>query len=87
MKFIHFGKKASVYTCRVEKIGQKTQQQVDPKAKVPAVVSDFTVETPTINVPGSENFEGVEGSVNVKFEPSGMGDSISQLIISSPDGG
>ena len=59
----------------------------DPKAKVPVVVSDFTVEAPTVVVQGSDNFEGVEGTVNIKFEPSGMGDSTSQLIVSSPDGG
>lgn len=42
-KFIHYGKKASVYTCRVEKLGQKSQQPVDPKAKAPVIISDFTV--------------------------------------------
>lgn len=41
-KFVHFGKKQSVYTCKVEKLGQKTIP-VDPKAKVPVVLSDFTV--------------------------------------------
>jgi hypothetical protein len=55
---VHYGKKQSVYNCRIEKIGQKAQVPVDPKAKVPVVVSDFTVEVPTVTVPGSDSFEG-----------------------------
>lgn len=35
----------------------------------------------------SETFEGVEATVNVRFEPSGMSESTCQLIISSPDAG
>jgi len=32
---------------------------VDPKAKVPAVSLDFSLEAPTIQMPASESFEGV----------------------------
>jgi hypothetical protein len=60
---------------------------VDPKAKVPVASLDFSLEAPTIQVPAAETFEGVEATVNVKFEPSGMGESVCQLIISSPDSG
>ena len=40
-------------------MGEKQPVNVDPKAKVPVVTTDFTVETPTVTVPGSDNFEGV----------------------------
>jgi len=53
-KFVHYGKKPSTYTCRVEKIGQKVPVNVDPKAKAPPVASlDFSVETATIQVAAS----------------------------------
>lgn len=55
-KFIHYGKKQSIYSCKIEKLGQKSQIPVDPKAKVPIVVSDFSVEVPTITVPATDNF-------------------------------
>lgn len=42
-KFIHYGKKATTYNCRVEKIGQKAPVNVDPKAKVPPPSIDFTL--------------------------------------------
>ena len=42
-KFTHYGKKPTTYTCRVEKLGAKNQAPVDPKAKVPAANTDFTV--------------------------------------------
>lgn len=86
-KFIHYGKKPTVYNCRVEKIGQKAPVNPDPKAKAPVVVSDFTVETATVNAPAADSFEGVEVGVNVRFEPSGLSESSSQLIVSSNDGG
>jgi hypothetical protein len=86
-KFIHYGKKQTVYNCRVEKIGEKQPVNVDPKAKVPVATTDFAVEAPTVTVPGSDNFEGVESFVSVKFEPSSMSESICQLIVSSADSG
>ena len=86
-KFTHYGKKPTTYSCRVEKLGQKNQQPVDPKAKPAPVVSDFSVEAPTVQVQGADTFEGIETVVSIKFEPSGMGESVSQLVISSPDGG
>jgi hypothetical protein len=86
-KFIHYGKKQTTYNCRVEKIGEKQPVNVDPKAKVPAVTTDFTVETATVVVPASDSFEGVEAFANVKFEPSSMAESVCQLVVSSPDSG
>jgi hypothetical protein len=55
-KFIHYGKKQSIYTCKIEKLGQKSQIPVDPKLKAPVVVSDFSVEAPTVTVPATEHF-------------------------------
>ena len=40
-----------------------------------------------MQVEPSETFEGVEASVNVKFEPSSLNETACQLIISSPDSG
>jgi hypothetical protein len=42
-KFTHFGKKATTYTCRVEKVGQKLPINVDPKAKAPISNLDFSL--------------------------------------------
>ena len=58
-KFVHYGKKATTYTCRVEKMGQKVPVNVDPKAKAPVSNIDFTVEAPSVQVPACETFEGV----------------------------
>ena len=68
-------------------MGQKSQVPSDPKAKVPPSNIDFSVENATVNVQGAETFEGVEAVVNIKYEPSSMGESVSQLVISSADGG
>lgn len=86
-KFIHYGKKATVYNCRVDKIGQKAPINVDPKAKAPVVTSDFTPETATVNAPATDNFEGVEVGINIRFEPSSLNESSAQLVVSSNEGG
>ena len=52
-KFTHYGKKPTTYSCRIEKMGQKSQVPVDPKAKPPPATTDFSVENPTINVQGA----------------------------------
>jgi hypothetical protein len=42
-KFVHYGKKATTYNCRIEKIGQKVPVNVDPKAKQLPPSTDFTL--------------------------------------------
>lgn len=76
-----------MYNCRVEKIGQKVPVNVDPKAKPVGANLDFTLEAPNVNVPASDSFEGIETTINVRFEPSSLNESACQLIISSPDSG
>lgn len=66
-KFNHFGKKATTYNCRIQKIGQKQPVNPDPKAKQPVITTDFIVETAVIQAPAVTNFDGVQLGVNVKF--------------------
>lgn len=42
-KFVHYGRKATTYNCRVEKLGQKQPINADPKAKQPITQADFVV--------------------------------------------
>lgn len=87
-KFLNFCKKATIYACRVEKIGAKLNQPPpDPKAKLLPVLVDFSVEVPTITAPPAESQDGSELSVNLRFEPSLLGESLALLIVSSVDGG
>ena len=60
---------------------------IDPKAKVPVVQVDFGVDTPTINVPPADSLEGNEVSLNLKYEPSNLGESTGIIVLNSPDGG
>ncbi|EGR28756.1 hypothetical protein IMG5_169530, partial [Ichthyophthirius multifiliis] len=86
-KFTNFCKKQTTYICRVDKIGAKVQNPVDPKAKLPPVQVDFSVEQPTILAPPAETLEGNEVSLNIKFEPSMLGETSAILYITSAEGG
>ena len=48
---------------------------------------EFSVDTPNINAPAADSKEGIEVSVNIKFEPSGMNESKALMVISSVEGG
>ncbi len=48
---------------------------------------DFVVENPSVNAPGADSYEGVEVSVNLKFEPSILGEVSAQLTVVSAEGG
>jgi len=48
---------------------------------------DFEVEPKQFTQPASDNYEGVDASVNIVFEPSTLGESRAMLIVSSPEGG
>ena len=82
-KFMNYVKKATAYSVRIEKIGAKVAAGKD--IKLPPI--DFTVDIPTINAPPSDTHDGVEVPVNIRFEPSTVGESRAQLTVSSPDGG
>lgn len=45
------------------------------------------MDLPNITAPAADSKDGVEVSVNIKFEPSGMNESKSLLVISSVEGG
>ena len=82
-KFINYVKKQTAYTVRIEKLGAKIAAGKDPK--LPPI--DFTVENQTINAPPTDSHDGVEVPVNIRYEPSTVGESRAQLTVSSPDGG
>jgi len=74
-KFLHFSRKPASYTSRIE---------AAPGHKAPS--SDFTIETKDIKAAAS-NGEGVEVSVDLRFQPSALGEIRALLVLSSPDGG
>lgn len=79
-----------MYTARVEKIGGPKLPPPDPKAKgAPPVLVDFIPETPTINAApvSADNPDGVEVSINIRYEPSSLGETTAQLVVTSPEGG
>jgi hydrocephalus-inducing protein len=80
---MNYVKKQTAYTVRIEKLGAKIASGKDPK--LPPI--DFTVENPTINAPPTDSHDGVEVPVNIRYEPSTVGESRAQLTVSSPDGG
>jgi hydrocephalus-inducing protein len=52
-----------------------------------AVQVDFSVETPTIAAPPTDSPDGSEVTINVRYEPSSLGESSGILLLSSPEGG
>ena len=89
-KFIHYLKKAATYSCRVDKVGPKVPQlqPVNPKdPKISVVLVDFTIDVLNFNAPPSESNDGIEVGVNIKYEPSALGDSRAILVLTSPDAG
>jgi hypothetical protein len=88
-KFISYVKKPTTYTVRVDKVGSKTVV-TDPKAKAPPVQVDFyplVLANNTFNAPAADSYDGVECGIDIKYEPSNLGDSRAVLFVSSPDGG
>jgi len=80
---MNYVKKQTQYTVKIEKIGAKTTASKD--IKLPPI--DFTVDVPTINAPPADSHDGIEVPVNIRFEPSNIGESRAQLTVSSPEGG
>lgn len=49
-------------------------------------VCDFKAEVVTIAAPVAETYQGVELSVNIRYEPITIGDSRGVLKLTSPEG-
>eukprot|EP01017_Pseudomicrothorax_dubius_P033312 TRINITY_DN4457_c0_g1_i4.p1 TRINITY_DN4457_c0_g1~~TRINITY_DN4457_c0_g1_i4.p1 ORF type:complete len:230 (-),score=61.18 TRINITY_DN4457_c0_g1_i4:110-760(-) len=88
-KFVNYLRKPTVYTCRVDKPGAQKQGQVEKgkEVRAPAQLVDFVPETVTINAPAADSYDGTELSVNIRYEPSSLGESRAVLTVSSPEGG
>ena len=85
-KFPHFLKKQTPYTIKVERFGP-SQSTGGAKDKAAPNQVDFIPETQTVNVPAADSYDGIEQEINIRYEPSKLGESRAILIISSPEGG
>eukprot|EP00427_Karlodinium_veneficum_P036796 CAMPEP_0169290418 /NCGR_PEP_ID=MMETSP1016-20121227/61690_1 /TAXON_ID=342587 /ORGANISM="Karlodinium micrum, Strain CCMP2283" /LENGTH=390 /DNA_ID=CAMNT_0009380929 /DNA_START=69 /DNA_END=1239 /DNA_ORIENTATION=+ len=74
-KFWHYAPKAASYSARIE-----------PAPGHKNLVSDFIVETKDIKAAAAVD-EGVGVSVDIRFQPSSLGEIRALLVLSSPDGG
>jgi len=74
-KFLHYAKKPVTYSAKIE---------AAPGHKAPA--SDFLVETKAIQAPAAGD-EPVEVSVDIRFQPSQLGEIRTLLVLASPEGG
>lgn len=72
-KFVHYMKKATNYAIKVERAEGNG-------------VCDFKAEVVTIAAPIAETYQGVELSVNIRYEPITIGDSRGILKLTSPEG-
>lgn len=85
-KFTHYLKKQTQYTIRIEKIGgQSAPTTGKEKGGVPGL--DFIAENQMVNIPPADSYEGVEQEINIRYEPSKLGESRAMLIIASPEAG
>ena len=73
-RFTHYQKKACVYSIKLERVGQT------------GACTDFKVDATTINAPICDNINGVELSINIRFEPNNLGDSRAKLVVTNPEG-
>jgi len=74
-KFMHYARKPASYTARLE---------AAPGHKGP--VGDFVVESKDIKA-GAAGDQPVEVCVEIRFQPSQLGESRTMLVLTSPDGG
>ena len=84
-KFTHYLKKQTSYTVKIERSGHS--QATGAKDKAAPNQVDFIAESQTVNVPPATSYDGIEQEINIRYEPSKLGDSRATLIISSPEGG
>jgi len=75
-RFLHFAQKPAQYTAKIEAApGQPANE-----------VSDFIVESKEIKAAAAAE-EGIEVVVDIRFQPSALGEIRGLLVLSSPDGG
>jgi len=74
-RFLHYALKPATYSASIE---------AAPGHK--GAVTDFIVETKDIKA-GAAAEEGIEVSVDIRFQPSALGEIRGLLVLSSPDGG
>jgi len=92
-KFTHYLQKPTTYQCSIERLGaQKVEtptgkKQEKKKDKKQQELLDFSLESNTLQAPPAESYDGIEIQLNVKFEPSTLGESRAVLILSSPEAG
>lgn len=84
-KFINFVKKQIPYQISIEPLGG-TQVQTGGKGGKQAS-TDFTADASNVNAPAADSRDGVEVTINVRFEPSTIEESRALLKVSSPEGG
>lgn len=86
-KFTHYLKKQTVYSIKIEKVGPSQTISTGAKDKAIPNQVDFIAETQTVTVPPADSYEGVDHEINIRYEPSKLGDSKAILTVSSPEGG
>jgi len=74
-RFLHYARKPAQYTPSME-----------PAPGHKSVTSDFIVESKTIQA-GAASEDGVEVTVEIRFQPSALGETRGLLVLSSPEGG
>lgn len=84
-KFTHFLRKPAEYQCKIEKLGgAKPVADIKGDKKPPL---DFLLENPILKVPATDSFEGTDVTMNIRFEPSSIMESMALLTIASNEGG
>jgi hydrocephalus-inducing protein len=77
-RFVHYAKKASTYTVKVERISTGGAQG--------GPAAEFKIAQASIAASAADSNQGVELAANVTFEPNNIGESRAILLITNPDG-
>jgi len=75
-RFTHYANQPVTYTAKIEAAPSHKGKE-----------GDFIIENPTIQAPACESGEPVQRDVEVKFQPSMLGESRALLVISGAGGG
>lgn len=74
-KFLHYARKPAQYAARIE-----------PAPGHQGPTGDFSIETKDIKAAAATD-DGLEVMVDIRFEPSSLGEIRALVVLSSPDGG
>ena len=76
-KFFNYLKKPTTYTIRIDPIGTAPTPATGKPGKGGAggALVDFSCDQNTINAPAADSKEGMEMTVNIKFEPSSVSEA------------